>query len=116
MTKDEIDERVQSVARIALGYFPQTPEGLLHWAIIERAIRDLFIKGQKKTAKKFIETDLWPAKACGVSRSWLRKQINKAANKQFTPSELKIIISGEAGKKERRKQRRKRYSDKQAAK
>jgi len=63
--------------------FPSTPDGNLMSAVIEQAINDLVHNRKYKnykharSAKKYLDTDMPHALACGIDPDWIRKQISQ---------------------------------------
>ena len=52
-------------------------EKKLHFAVVERAIEDLFEKREKSSAENYIKGDMLSAEICGVSADWIRRIIKK---------------------------------------
>lgn len=55
--------------------FPQSPEGRLFFAIVEKAILDLTDKSAtlRKDAERYLRGDIIHAQLCGVDPEWIRR-------------------------------------------
>lgn len=89
LTKIPKKEKAKLLAKKIKHLFPATPEGMLYFAIVERALMDAVAgstkieKAAQPEARRYIKNDLIHADICGVEPSYIQKLI-----KQIGLSEL----------------------------
>jgi len=72
----DIDVRAGYAAkRIRQAFNVETPEELLVWKILERAILDLALEEHKHNAARWIREYSWPCDIAGVDKVWLMERI-----------------------------------------
>jgi hypothetical protein len=67
----------QALLKVLLPEFPETPEGILFYEIISRAIRDLNHRDHHVTATRYLSGQIPHASSLGISSGWIRRKIKQ---------------------------------------
>ena len=58
--------------------FPKTPEGRLWFAVLRKAIEDLFVRRERAAASRFLRGGMPIIEMAGVDPDWVRSQLARA--------------------------------------
>jgi hypothetical protein len=76
-----------TLRRVIISEFPDTPEGVLYFEILNRAIRDLKVNPRNgtdehrdKSARNYLTGQIPHVSSLGISSNWIRRKIRQYIN------------------------------------